>query len=59
MLSLASVEDVGERLDSLAFGGHIDVGVLARDGFALMPDDVSGYGIADPGVLEHTGRCVS
>ena len=59
MFSLASVEDVGERLDGLAFCGHIDVRVLARDGLALMPDDVSGYGVADPGVLEHTGRCVS
>ena len=35
------------------------MGVLAGDGLALMSDDVSGYGIADPGVLEHTGRCVA
>ena len=48
---MASVEDVGERLDGLAFGGHVDVGVLAGDGYALMSNDVSSYGIADPGVL--------
>ena len=44
-------KDVGERLDGLAFGGHVNVGVLARDGFAVVSDDVSSYGIADPRVL--------
>ena len=29
------------------------MGVLAGDGLALMSDDVSGNGIANPGVLEH------
>ena len=33
--------------------------VLARDGLAVVADDVSGYGVADTGVLEHTGCCVT